>query len=38
VITVPVASGRVARMQSSDLPVLWEYREVWAISMEPEGW
>ena len=37
VITVPGAKGRVARIQSSDFPVAWAYREVWAISMEPFG-
>ena len=28
---------RVARIQSSDLPVRCEYRDVWAISIDPEG-
>jgi hypothetical protein len=37
-ITAPAARARVARMHSSDLPVRWEYRDVCAISIDPDGW
>ena len=37
VTTAPTGRLRVAKIQSSDLPVWWEYRDVCAISMDPDG-
>lgn len=37
VTTVPGVRLRVAKIHNSDFPVRWAYREVCAISIEPEG-
>jgi uncharacterized protein YjlB len=37
VMIIPVGNGLVARIHSSDFPVLCVYREVCAISIQPDG-